>query len=175
MGTVWIAMRTVAWVTLFLGGWYWLSQWLRRFDPAGGAPLPHWTPAIGLPLMIAGGALAAWCIVTFVTRGRGTPSPFDAPRRLVIRGPYRFTRNPMYVGALSLLIGLALVQRSLAVLALAAFALTFVTLFVRLYEEPTLRESFDGEYEAYCRDVPRWLSRLSPRSLPRATGTGPRR
>src|SRR5213594_2110654 len=56
----------------------------------------------------AAAALALWCIFTFVFLGRGTPAPFDPPRRLMTQGPYRFVRNPMYLGA-----GLALASAAL--------------------------------------------------------------
>src|SRR5437764_1851921 len=68
--------------------------------------------AIGATLTAFGAVLALWCIATFVRLGQGTPAPFDPPRRLVIRGPYRFLRNPMYVGAFFALTGLAIVYRS---------------------------------------------------------------
>src|SRR5438105_1773162 len=63
--------------------------------------------ALGWLPITAGVALMLWCWYDFVTRGRGTPAPYDPPRRLVVDGPYRVVRNPMYVAGVSWLIGLA--------------------------------------------------------------------
>jgi protein-S-isoprenylcysteine O-methyltransferase Ste14 len=119
-------------------------------------------PTIG-PVQIAGmivgaggAALAAWCILTFVLAGRGTPAPFDPPRRLVVGGPYRLVRNPMYLGAVLALAGAALFYQSWALLGYtAAFALV-MHLFVVVYEEPTLRATFGAPYLKYCERVRRW-------------------
>jgi protein-S-isoprenylcysteine O-methyltransferase Ste14 len=104
----------------------------------------------------SGAALALTCILTFVFIGRGTPAPFDPPRRLVVQGPYRFIRNPMYVGAGLALAGAALFYQSIPLLVYAGSSLAVTHLFVVLYEEPTLRRSFARDYEAYCRQVGRW-------------------
>ena len=104
-------------------------------------------------------ALALWCVLTFALVGRGTPAPFDPPRRLVVRGPYRFVRNPMYIGAAIALAGAALFYRSLPLLGYLALFLLVTHLFVCVYEEPTLRRAFGAEYEAYCRRVRRWWPR----------------
>src|SRR5258707_1043146 len=77
----------------------------------------HW---MGLALVVLGGALAVWCILTFALVGQGTPAPFDPPRKLVAAGPYRWSRNPMYVGAGTALFGAALFYQSAALLAFAA-------------------------------------------------------
>ncbi|MDR3772496.1 MAG: isoprenylcysteine carboxylmethyltransferase family protein, partial [Terracidiphilus sp.] len=109
--------------------------------------------------MIVGGigaVVALWCVSTFIWIGKGTPAPFDPPRRLVIRGPYRFVRNPMYMGAGTALAGAALFYRSPTLLAYVAIFLLVAHLFVLLYEEPTLRRTFGPEYEAYCHRVRRW-------------------
>ena len=122
-------------------------------------------PAIGTPqvtgaiLAAAGAALAVACIVTFVVVGKGTPAPFDPPRRLVDRGPYRLVRNPMYIG------GRSRARRGgalLSVASLLAYAAAFVCVthgFVVLYEEPTLRRTFGEDYAAYCRQAGRWWPR----------------
>lgn len=113
--------------------------------------------------------MALWCILTFVRVGHGTPAPFDPPRRLVERGPYRFVRNPMYLGAVLALAAAALFYESWPLLAYAGLFLIAGHLIVTGYEEPTLRRSFGVEYEAYCRRVSRWWPRL-PR---RGGSTGP--
>src|SRR4026209_2557782 len=115
---------------------------------------------VGLILGSAGAAVVLWCILTFVSIGRGTPAPFDPPRRLVVRGPYRFVRNPMYIGAALALSGAALVYHSVPMLVYAAAFLGVMQLFVVLYEEPTLRQTFGQEYQAYCEVVRRWRPRV---------------
>jgi protein-S-isoprenylcysteine O-methyltransferase Ste14 len=99
----------------------------------------------------------AWCVVVFVTAGRGTPAPFDAPRRFVAVGPYRAVRNPMYLGAVSLLTGVGLWIRSPAIVVLAVAGLGLAHVFVLLYEEPTLEREFGREYREYRERVNRWL------------------
>ncbi len=110
----------------------------------------------GMIIGAVGAAVALWCIFTFATIGKGTPAPFDPPRRLVIRGPYRFVRNPMYIGAGLALASAALFYESLPLLGYAAVFFLATHVFVLLYEEPTLRRTFGQEYEAYCRQVRRW-------------------
>ena len=114
----------------------------------------------GMVIGAAGAVVALWCIFTFATIGKGTPAPFDPPRRLVIRGPYRFVRNPMYIGAGLALASAALFYASLPLLAYAGLFFLATHVFVVLYEEPTLRRTFGPEYEAYCRQVSRWWPRV---------------
>ena len=114
----------------------------------------------GLVVGTAGAAIALWCVIAFITSGRGTPAPFDPPRRLVIRGPYRYVRNPMYIGAAVALAGAALFYESLPLLGYGDLLLLVAHLFVVWYEEPTLRRTFGKEYETYCHQVRRWRPRL---------------
>jgi protein-S-isoprenylcysteine O-methyltransferase Ste14 len=110
----------------------------------------------GMLLGVSGALLALTCILTFAFVGRGTPAPFDPPRRLVVRGPYRLVRNPMYLGAGLALAGAALFYRSIPLLGYAGLFLLITHVFVVLYEEPTLRRTFEGDYEEYCRRTGRW-------------------
>jgi protein-S-isoprenylcysteine O-methyltransferase Ste14 len=114
----------------------------------------------GMVLGAAGATLALWCVMAFALRGRGTPAPFDPPRRLVVQGPYRSVRNPMYLGAGLALAAAALFFQSLVLLVYTTLFLLATHLFVIWYEEPTLRRTFGSDYEAYCRRVSRWSPRL---------------
>jgi protein-S-isoprenylcysteine O-methyltransferase Ste14 len=110
-------------------------------------------------LFVMGGAIYAWCVFDFASFGRGTPLPLDAPKKLVRRGLYRYTRNPMYVGVLAVIFGWALLYRSAAItLYGSVVALCFYS-FIVFGEEPRLRKRFGNDYEQYCAEVPRWLLR----------------
>jgi protein-S-isoprenylcysteine O-methyltransferase Ste14 len=115
---------------------------------------------IGTILASAGAVVALSCIFTFVWIGRGTPAPFDPPRRLVVRGPYRFVRNPMYIGAGLALGGAAVFYESVPLLVFGAIFLLVAHIFVLWYEERTLRRTFGPDYEAYCHRVRRWWPRV---------------
>jgi protein-S-isoprenylcysteine O-methyltransferase Ste14 len=128
-------------------------------------------PGVGRPssvgiVQIAGGVitfaglmLAVWCVLTFAVVGRGTPLPFDPPRRLVLIGPYQFVRNPMAIGVGLALVGVALFYGSVAFLASVALFMLAIHAMVTLYEEPTLRRTFGVDYATYCEKVNRWLPR----------------
>jgi protein-S-isoprenylcysteine O-methyltransferase Ste14 len=105
--------------------------------------------------------LDVWCFWVFVAAGRGTPSTWDPPRRVVAVGPYRLVRNPIYIGAGLILAGEAWLFLSLPLLVYAIVLALGFHLLVVGYEEPTLRRRFGQEYEDYLRSVPRWFPRLS--------------
>jgi len=113
----------------------------------------------GMAIAAAGAMIVIWCLLVFAFVGRGTPAPFDPPRRLVIRGPYKHVRNPMYIGAGLALGGAALFHQSFELLGYTAVFMIITHLFVVYYEEPKLRRSFGAEYTAYCRQVDRWRPR----------------
>lgn len=113
-------------------------------------------------LGLAGAAIYFWCAFwAFAAVGGGTPAPIDPPKRLVAHGLYRIMRNPMYVGVASVLAAEAIGFRSVDLVIYWATVIICVNLFVLFYEKPALRKKFDGDYEDYCRRVPRWLPRLN--------------
>lgn len=138
-----------------------LLSWFGMAQPAtiGAAQIT------GMLAGVAGATIAMWCAVTFARDGKGTLMPLDPPRRLVVRGPYRFVRNPMYLGTGLALLGGALFFASLPILLYAVFFLAATHLFVFFFEEPTLRRNFGAEYEAYCKQTQRWWPRLWNKAL----------
>lgn len=123
--------------------------------------VPHWD-AIGLPGLVAilvGATILIWCIADFARVGRGTLAPVDPPKALVIRGLYRYVRNPMYVGVVLVQVGESALFRSASLLLYAGIFFLIANLFVMLYEEPTLRARFGESYAHYRRSVGRWIPR----------------
>ena len=116
--------------------------------------LPQW---LALPFAAMGTVILLYCIATFWITGRGTLSPLDAPRHLVVRGLYRYVRNPMYCGVLLILLSEDAFFMSVALLQYTAGWLIVVHLFVMFYEEPALRRRFGDSYDDYSRVVHRWL------------------
>lgn len=117
---------------------------------------------IGVALIAAGLAVLVESFVRFVMKGFGTPAPVAPPKHLVISGLYRHTRNPMYVGVVSAVVGQALLFGDPRLFWYAIVVWIGFHLFVLHYEEPTLRVTFGDEYERFCANVPRWLPRIRP-------------
>ncbi len=115
---------------------------------------------LAYPLWLVGGTSMLWCIWNFLVNGKGTPAPIDPPKKLVTMGLYRFVRNPMYVSGILALVGWAFWSPSLPLIGAPLLFLSAAHLFVTLYEEPTLRATFGGEYAEYCKLVPRWIPRI---------------
>jgi phospholipid methyltransferase len=159
MRTFFIAIRTVFYAACFVLFWGWLASGIRGYDARLNIALsPAWR-LVGMLFMVAGAVIVLACLASFIVRGRGTPAPFDPPLAFVPSGPYRYVRNPMYIGAALVLGGYGLLERSAAI---AIFALAFLLVFhvfVVLVEEPGLERRFGESYLAYKRAVHRWLPR----------------
>ncbi|HTO08483.1 MAG TPA: isoprenylcysteine carboxylmethyltransferase family protein [Myxococcota bacterium] len=141
--------------------------WLTRRWPTDGGAFPDsflesLSVAAGLVFLGLGAGLFAACLRRFAGEGDGTLAPWDPPRVLVVRGPYRYVRNPMITGVIAVLLGEALVLRSLP---LCAWALAFTALnlvYIPLVEEPDLERRFGDSYRRYCEHVPRIVPRSTP-------------
>src|SRR5688572_4179649 len=113
--------------------------------------------AIALVLLIPGVALLLWCVRDFFVAGKGTLAPWDPPRNLVSSGPYRFSRNPMYVGVSLILLGWAMAFRSSVLLLYAVIVMVAFHLRVVFGEEPWLARTHERKWNDYRSRVPRWL------------------
>lgn len=112
---------------------------------------------LGWPVISLGLFILLWCVRDFYVRGHGTLAPWDPPKKLVVLGLYKFVRNPMYIGVLTILAGWTLLSGSSG---LAIYTLTVAIMFhlrVILFEEPTLTRLFGAEFSQYCSAVKRWL------------------
>ena len=112
---------------------------------------------LALVSLILGFSILLRCIWDFAVLGGGTLAPVDPPKDLVVRGLYRYVRNPMYVGVLLILFSEAWLFDSRALLFYAGGAFVVVHSFVLIYEEPHLRRKFGDAYVSYCATVHRWL------------------
>jgi protein-S-isoprenylcysteine O-methyltransferase Ste14 len=117
---------------------------------------------VGVVLLGVGVLLFFASLRRFVAEGNGTLAPWDPPRLLVVRGPYRFVRNPMISGVLFVLFGEALVLLAPPHGVWAAAFLVLNLIYIPLVEEPQLERRFGDPYREYCRHVRRFLPRLRP-------------
>jgi protein-S-isoprenylcysteine O-methyltransferase Ste14 len=115
---------------------------------------------LGAVVITLGAAIYFRCAWEFAVRGLGTPAPIAPTKYLVTTALHRYVRNPMYIGVFLVLAGEAILFRSLHLVEYMAFFCVVVTLFVRIYEEPTLRRQFGESYEQYRRTVPRWIPKF---------------
>jgi protein-S-isoprenylcysteine O-methyltransferase Ste14 len=143
----------VALLLVFIPGQLLERSGILRRPPVGMVEM------LGFAVAIVGAGVALWCILSFVVLGRGTPAPFDPPRQLVVRGPYRYVRNPMYLGAGLALAGAAAVYHSAVLLGYLAGLAVLTQGLVVWYEEPTLSRLFGADYASYRARVNRWLPR----------------
>jgi protein-S-isoprenylcysteine O-methyltransferase Ste14 len=142
---------------IFVGGWllaWWLDTRLSfEIDGAGAGPVQ-----VGLGLLLGAGGLGLvfWGIVTFLY-ARTPVIPHHPARALVRHGPYRFSRNPMYVGLTLLYLGLSFVVNAAWPIVVLPVVLIVLATYVVRREETHLREAFGPDYDTYCAGVRRWL------------------
>jgi protein-S-isoprenylcysteine O-methyltransferase Ste14 len=158
--TLWIRAAIFTILVPFVVGWYVPQRILEGVFPAPGLWQAGWL------LTASGMLLYFWCLAMFLLAG-GTPAVFftrplrfligSEPGAVVRRGPYRFSRNPMYVAVVACILGQAVVYRSAPVLCYGLAVAVVFHLVVVLIEEPHLRAVRGPDYERYLRVTRRWL------------------
>ena len=162
MRGLWLFLRSAFWTIAFPGFFAGYLPW--RYFGVSEVDF-RWTNPLHLfagLLITLGALLLLTCIYEFAAQGRGTLSPADPPKELVVQGLYRYVRNPMYLSVLTIVAGEIILTRSSALLWYWLAFFVAANLFVRGYEEPYLRSRFGESYERYSREVGRWIPRLGP-------------
>ena len=149
---LWTITRVVA-AVLFLG---WASLQLRRLDPVIGLVLPEWLKLAGMVLLLAGGTVVLLC-------GGMLSTPGIIPTKFVVRGPFRYMRNPMSLGLVTMMFGLALFCRSISILLFSVILSLVLHGVVVLWEESFLEKRYGESYVQYKHSVNRWLPTLGRR------------
>jgi protein-S-isoprenylcysteine O-methyltransferase Ste14 len=134
-----------------------LTGWHSAWPPGQMVPI-----AVVAGIAIAGGIVILLNAFVRFARADGTPAPPMPTAHLVVVGPYRHVRNPMYEAVLAIILGQALLFASWGTLIYAGLVFLAVALFVRFYEEPTLEDEYGEEYREYRRNVRGWIPRLRP-------------
>ena len=112
---------------------------------------------IGTLLFLIGILIFFHCSYLFIKKGKGTPAPMHPPQKLVPDNIYKYTRNPMYIGYLSMIFGEVFLFGRLSLTIYAAIMIFTIHSYVVLFEEPKLEKRFGESYKDYKRKIPRWI------------------
>lgn len=158
----WLAVRGLFWTLALPGFFAGYLPW--RYFGLGTVALDSTNPRqwLGAIAIVAGLGLLGACVFEFARSGRGTLSPVDPPKVLVVRGLYRHVRNPMYLSVSAIVLGEVVLTGSRALLAYWGVWFAAANVFVMAYEEPALRQQFGARYERYTSAVGRWIPRVRP-------------
>lgn len=151
--------RALLWTVLFPGVVAGFIPW--RFFGLREARITGLEDVAALVLIGIGLVILLSSIVEFARRGKGTLSPVDPPTQLVVAGPYRWVRNPMYAGVLFILAGESIIVAQPGLLAYAAVLFVIVNVFIARFEEPYLERQFGASYAEYKANVRRWIPRVT--------------
>ena len=138
--------------------------WLMADTPGAVSPAEptHLRFWIGIAIAVDGLVFTAWTMTLFGTAGKGTPAPWAPPTKLVVRGPYRYVRNPMNMGMLLILGAEALLFSSWYLASWMCVFFIICSIYFPLLEEPGLERRFGDAYRQYKANVPRWIPRFRP-------------
>lgn len=130
-----------------------MTKWDRHLGAVSLGPF-RW---LGLILICLGALLGVWSFTILVTRGDGTPAPWDPPRRFVVSGPYQYVRNPMMLGVFVVLFGEAIMVESLGIFLYLCLAVVVTRWYLVAIEEKGLEVRFGDTYRVYKERIPRLL------------------
>lgn len=128
-------------------------------------PAPVLLQIFAALIMICGIVMVGWVSVVFVRKGKGTPIPLEPPTQLVIEGLYRYVRNPMYVGAVLILLGEVILFRSGWLLLYAACLWSALHIFLVKIEEPQLIRRYGTNFINYLETIPRWIPKIPAQGI----------
>ena len=117
---------------------------------------------LGILILLAGLQLTISSIFLFIKIGKGTAAPWDPTQKLVVKGPYRYTRNPMIIGVLFIIFAEALLLGSSGLILYAILFFLLNTIYFKFSEEPGLVKRFGNDYIEYRKNVPMWIPRFKP-------------
>ena len=137
---------------------YFQNQFTWGADP----PIQCGVMALAGIIIVSALFLLVSTILNFARRGKGTLAPWDPPKRLVITGPYRYSRNPMISAVILILFGQVIMLGSVPLLLWFIWFATVNALYIVFKEEPLLTEKFGDDYLKYKSYVPRFFPRLTP-------------
>lgn len=137
---------------------------VRDMNVGWSLPTPfNLLPALtGIVLIGLGLTLMFKTISLFATVGQGTLAPWTPTKKLVVRGIYRYVRNPMISGVFCILLGEGLLFSSKSLLIWFAVFVVGNLIYMPLFEEPGLERRFGEDYVQYKKHVPRWIPRMTP-------------
>jgi protein-S-isoprenylcysteine O-methyltransferase Ste14 len=145
-GVIWTISRVVT-AVLFLG---WAALHLRPLDHLIGVVLPEWLKPAGMALLLVGGIVVLLC-------GGMLSTPGIIPTKFVVVGPFRYVRNPMSLGGVTMMLGLALFCRSISILLFSAVLFLALHGLVVFWEEPFLEKRYGESYLQYKDSANRWI------------------
>jgi len=158
-----LAIRSLLFLILIPGTVAGYIPWrILRASHQLALPVLSISSALAAGLALLGIGVLLVCVWNFFQAGRGTLAPFDPPKQLVVRGLYRFTRNPMYNGVTALLLGEAWFFQSSGLFQYTLAIFIMFHLMVVIYEEQALETQFGESYRAYRAAVPRWGFTVRP-------------
>lgn len=145
------------WPPLLYGAAILAALALGRLHPIGVVHSNGWAPWIaGSSFIILAVSLDLWAVKTLIDR-KTTILPHRGSSHLVTCGPFRLTRNPIYLGYTFVMVGLGLIMLNPWFFIMAIIATTITTAFAVRYEELHLHSRFGFEFERYCRKTSRWI------------------